>query len=44
MVNGDNNASRVYDLELSTAVRTSTPAGGTTDDKPKKVVDTNAKR
>lgn len=31
MVNGDNNASRVYDLELSTAVRTSTPAGGTTD-------------
>ena len=27
----DNNASRVYDLKLSTAVRTSTPAGGTTD-------------
>ena len=27
----DNNASRVYDLELSTAVRTSTTAGGTTD-------------
>ncbi|WP_339117489.1 phage major capsid protein [Staphylococcus haemolyticus] len=30
----DNNASRVYDLKLSTAVRTSTPAGGTTDGKP----------
>lgn len=29
----DNNASRVYDLKLSTAVRTSTPAGGTTDGK-----------
>ncbi|MCH4376188.1 phage major capsid protein [Staphylococcus haemolyticus] len=27
----DNNASRVYDLKLSTSVRTSTPAGGTTD-------------
>ena len=30
----DNNTSRVYDLKLSTAVRTSTPAGGTTDGKP----------
>ncbi|MDU0439417.1 phage major capsid protein [Staphylococcus haemolyticus] len=29
----DNNASRIYDLKLSTAVRTSTPAGGTTDGK-----------
>ena len=27
----DNNASRVYDLELSTANRPQTPAGGTTD-------------
>lgn len=30
----DNNASRVYDLKLSTATKSQTPAGGTTDGTP----------